>query len=80
MDKQYFTLQELLNVPGMYTTVQGNRKLANREGWTKKKCEQGKGFEYHLASLPIETQAYLRATSIEQSTDACVVAAKSATH
>ncbi|MCL1048429.1 DDE-type integrase/transposase/recombinase [Shewanella abyssi] len=78
MDKQYFTLQELVNMPGMYTTVQGNRKLANREDWVKKKCEQGKGFEYHLASLPIETQAYLRATSIEQSTDASVVAAKSA--
>lgn len=78
MDKQYFTLQALVNMPGMYTTVQGNRKLANREGWKKKKCEQGKGFEYHVDCLPIETQAYLRAESIEQSTDSNVVAAKSA--
>ncbi|QYK02768.1 DNA-binding protein [Shewanella psychrotolerans] len=77
MDKQYFTLQELVNVPGMYTTVQGNRKLANREGWTKQKCEQGKGFEYHINSLPLETQAYLRAKSFAVSNSKATVAAKS---
>lgn len=78
MDKQYFTLQELLNVPGMYSTVQGNRKLANRENWLKQKCQKGKGFEYHISSLPTETQAYLRAKSVEKSSSAVVVAAKSA--
>ncbi|PKG74209.1 integrase [Shewanella sp. GutCb] len=77
MDKQYFTLQELLNVPGMYTTVQGNRKLANRECWAKKKCVQGKGFEYYIESLPIETQAYLRAKLVESNTSPVTVAAKS---
>jgi putative transposase len=78
MIKQYYTLQELLNIPGMYTTVQGNRKLANRECWTKKKCDQGKGFEYLIDSLPTETQAYLKAKAVESSASKSVVSAKSA--
>ncbi|UCX05454.1 DNA-binding protein [Shewanella glacialimarina] len=78
MIKPYYTLQELLNIPGMYTTVQGNRKLANREGWIKKKCEQGKGFEYHIDSLPTETQGYLKAKAVESSTLTSVISAKSA--
>lgn len=78
MNKEYFTLQELLNVPGMYTTVQGCRKLANREDWSKRKCSQGKGYEYHINSFPIETQAYIRMQAVNQSVEAPVVAAKSA--
>ncbi|MCE9679584.1 Mu transposase C-terminal domain-containing protein [Shewanella sp. AS1] len=51
---------------------------ARRGEWVKRKCAKGKGFEYHIDSLPVETQAYLRAKSVEQSTSTAVVAAKSA--
>ncbi|GGI81992.1 transposase [Shewanella hanedai] len=65
-------------MPGMHTTVQGCRKLANREGWLKRKCAQGKGFEYHIDCLPIETKAFLYLNIIEKSADTLAVSARSA--
>nr|WP_236663825.1 DNA-binding protein [Aeromonas jandaei] len=37
----------------------GVRKKAEREEWQSRKREKGKGAEYHIGSLPIETRRYL---------------------
>lgn len=52
MNKAWFSPQELLQLPGMPTTVQGIRFKAKTESWESRKKEGSKGFEYHLGSLP----------------------------
>ncbi|KGJ86412.1 DDE-type integrase/transposase/recombinase [Colwellia psychrerythraea] len=74
MTKEWFNLSEITSFSGTHSTVQGNRKLANREAWQKRKCQIGKGYEYHIDSLPQETQAYLAA----QAESAAVVEASQA--
>lgn len=78
MNKSWYTANELLGCPSMPVSVQGIRYKANSESWTNRKKLIGKGFEYHLASLPTQTQAYLQAQSVEHSPATVVVAAKSA--
>lgn len=72
--------KDLIGLPGMPKTVSGLKWKADKGNWEKRKPEgvKGRAFEYHIDSLPIETQAYLRAQSVEQSTSTAVVAAKSA--
>ncbi len=55
--KNWFMACELIELPGMPGTVQGVRKkLATA---VKRKVKKGKGFEYHLNSLPAPTQNHL---------------------
>lgn len=59
--KEWFSVQELVGLPGMPGTAPGVRfKLKNFLGVTRTK-ELGKGLEYALKGLPTETQAHLEA-------------------
>ncbi len=59
--KEWFQTTELLNIQGMPTTVGGINYKAKTEGWEKRKAEgvKGRAYEYHIDSLPKETQLAL---------------------
>lgn len=76
MNKAWFSPQELLQLPGMPTTVQGIRFKAKTESWESRKKEGSKGFEYHLGSLPPITQAHLRQQAVKNTTSREVAAAR----
>ncbi|WP_321276954.1 Mu transposase C-terminal domain-containing protein [Thiomicrorhabdus indica] len=59
MNKEYFSPQELCEMPGTPDTARGVRLKAERESWKSRKKQKGKGFEYHLSSLPEQTRQYL---------------------
>ncbi|MDR8523443.1 DNA-binding protein [Shewanella fidelis] len=77
MIKQWYTAKELSGLPGLPKSDRNIRLNANKHGWTSRSKARGKGFEYHFDSLPLETKAYLRAKTVEKSTDVSVIAAKS---
>ncbi|HOT30160.1 MAG TPA: DNA-binding protein [Candidatus Ozemobacteraceae bacterium] len=58
--KAWFSASELLGLPGMLQTVQSINRCAKNAAWEKRPRQaQGGGFEYHISSLPPETQAAL---------------------
>jgi transposase InsO family protein len=57
--REWFTAQELAGLPGTPETLPGVRYRAKSEGWQKRKRAKGKGFEYHINSLPPLAQAEL---------------------
>lgn len=59
MNKNYFTPQELMIMPGLPDTAAGIRLKAESEGWKKQKKAKGKGFEYHVECLPTATQSHI---------------------
>jgi putative transposase len=59
MKKEWFSTQELVGAIGIPGTDRGIRDRAARDGWKTRKRSVGKGFEYHLSSLPEITQAWL---------------------
>jgi putative transposase len=61
----WYCAQDLAGIPGMPGKERGIRKKANREHWESRHREAGKGLEYHIDSLPPETQAHLRAQQRE---------------
>ncbi len=58
----WFLTKELLGLPGLPTTASGFKYRADKDGWVKRKPEgvKGRAFEYHIDSLPVETQKHLR--------------------
>ena len=64
MRHNWYTPSELLGKPNMPSTVQGVRYKALQESWVNRKRRgQGGGKEYHIDSLPTETQAFLYVNS-----------------
>jgi putative transposase len=64
--KEWFSVQELVGLPGMPKTAPGVRfTLKNFLGATRTK-EHGKGLEYSLKSLPAETQAHIEAQTVAE--------------
>lgn len=60
--KEWFSAKELAGLPGMPVTVSGVIRVAKRENWRSRKRQgRGGGREYHLNSLPPETQSHLGA-------------------
>lgn len=57
---EWFSVQDLAGVAGMPGTEAGVRKRATADGWNARAKAKGKGQEYHLDSLPAETQRALR--------------------
>lgn len=57
--KEWWTTQELLGAGDLPTSVEGLIKRAQREAWPFRKRETGKGFEYHISSLPESTRVAL---------------------
>ncbi|AGH38988.1 Transposase [Bibersteinia trehalosi USDA-ARS-USMARC-189] len=60
--KEWFSANELSGITGMPSSPQGVNKKAQREGFQKQQKigTQGKAYEYHITSLPAETQQALR--------------------
>ncbi|RDE72703.1 transposase [Haemophilus sputorum] len=60
--KEWFSIKDLLGLPSLPQSDRGMMKKAERENWKKRQRAgvKGKAFEYHLASLPIDTQNELR--------------------
>ncbi|QSJ14588.1 transposase [Nostoc sp. UHCC 0702] len=62
----WLSTSELTGLPGMPKTIQNVRKKAHREGWQNRDRKQvGGGKEYHISSLPPETQEHLLATTAQ---------------
>ena len=57
--REWFTAQELKGLPGLPSTSFRIRERAKSEDWQKRKRAKGKGFEYHINSLPTQTRAAL---------------------
>lgn len=55
----YVSITQIATAPGLKRSKQAVRKQADKEGWGKRKVEQGKGFEYRIESLPNEIQQAL---------------------
>lgn len=62
--RSWYTLQELVGLPGLPGTVPGLRKLAEREKWEGQRRLGSKAIEYAFLSLPANVQAALLARSI----------------
>lgn len=60
MNKEWFTPAELAGMPGLPSTDRNIRSRANKEEWKARKKERGKGNEYHISSLPIETRTHIQ--------------------
>lgn len=55
--KDWFSARELAGLPGLPRTQQNVTARAKREDWqSRKRSGRGGGLEYHLSSLPAETQ------------------------
>ncbi|ODS10959.1 DNA-binding protein [Vibrio scophthalmi] len=59
MNKYWYSISELVGLPGLPTAANNLRFKAKKENWEKQPKEQGKGFEYHIHSFPTETIAHL---------------------
>lgn len=59
---EWFSANDLAGLKGMPSSPQGVNKKARLEQWQKQQQngKQGKAYEYHLHSLPPETQQQLR--------------------
>lgn len=62
----WYTAQALAGLAGMPAYPDGVRKKAEREEWLSRKREKGKGAEYHISSLPIETRRYLAERAVAE--------------
>ncbi|CCN69751.1 DNA-binding protein [Vibrio nigripulchritudo] len=60
MNKEWFTPIELAGMPGLPSTDRNVRSRANKEGWTSRKKQKGKGNEYHISSLPVEARNHIQ--------------------
>src|SRR5690606_23008207 len=57
---EWFTSQQLVCLNGLPSSERGIRKKATAEGWTSRPRAVGKGNEYHISSLPADTQRAIR--------------------
>lgn len=55
--QQWYSAKELAGLPGMPKTVEATIRRANRENWQRRRrAGRGGGGEYHIKSLPKQTQ------------------------
>ncbi|WP_345858691.1 DNA-binding protein [Shewanella algae] len=64
---EWYTSTELAGLPGCPASDRNIRILAEKGHWQKRKKVKGKGFEYHISSLPVLTQTHLRQQHMQQS-------------
>lgn len=58
--REWFAAQDLAGLSGLPRTARRVRSMASREAWkSRKRAGRGGGFEYHISSLPQESQAAL---------------------
>ncbi len=58
---EWYTPAALAGMPDMPSTERRIRARAERLGWQRRKRQRGKGWEYHISSLPPQTQATILA-------------------
>lgn len=63
--KEWFCAKELVALPDLPTTARRINTKAQREQWKSQKRPVGKGYEYHVTSLPMSAQAALAARSVD---------------
>jgi hypothetical protein len=73
---EWFTSKELAGLPGCPASDRNVRILAEKGSWQTRKKVKGKGFEYHISSLPALTQAHLQQQAFKESTRREVAAAR----
>ena len=67
MSKEWFSAAELAGLVGVPKYVRGITLTAKRNGWeSRKRSGRGGGYEYHLSSLPVETQTVLVKKSLPE--------------
>lgn len=76
MSKEWFTAKELASLPGFPSTERRARAKCLREHYLSRKRTTGKGFEYHIDSLPVETRAHLNAEQLSNSIEPVIAAAR----
>ena len=64
--KEWYSAKELSGLPGLPKSDRNIRIKAERQNWLSQPKVVGKGFEYHIDSLPIETQGFLKAQQIKK--------------
>ncbi|NPA72705.1 MAG: DDE-type integrase/transposase/recombinase [Gammaproteobacteria bacterium] len=66
MNNQYHSVQELSGLPGLPTTPQNINVKAKKENWlSRPRKGKGGGKEYHIDSLPVETQNHFAQLAAE---------------
>jgi len=64
-EEQYYSVKELIGLPGMPSTDRAIQKRANSQQWPgRQRAGRGGAFEYPESCLPEETQRYLRIQSV----------------
>lgn len=66
----WFSTQELAGVAGLPGTIPGLLKKANSEAWLARPKAVGKGNEYHISSLPADSQRALRISQAKKAAGA----------
>ena len=78
MAKEWFTAQGISALPETPNNARNIRLNATKENWQKRKCSVGKGFEYHITSLPQEAQQFIAKQAAEALANAEQVPVRSA--
>lgn len=58
-EREWYSSSELAGLPGLPNTDRAIRIRADKCAWKSQPKAKGKGLEYHITSLPAETQAHL---------------------
>jgi transposase InsO family protein len=57
---EWLSISEMIGLPGLPSSKRGINKKANKDNWrSRPRTARGGGLEYHISSLPAETQQYL---------------------
>jgi hypothetical protein len=59
MPKAWYSVPELVGLPGMPTTAPGVRHRVKKEAWLSRPRQGAKGLECHISCFPPEAQAHL---------------------
>lgn len=59
MHNQWYTAAQLTGMPGLPSTDRGIRLKAKKEEWETRPRTTGKGYEFHINSLPGETRVHI---------------------
>lgn len=70
--KGWYSAQELAGMPGMPGTDRGVNKAAQKNLWKSRTKERGKGAEYSICALPVETRSFILGKAFDLATTSSV--------